>query len=72
MSLPKLGRSPTATPEIVPTKTGSPLGTQRVVVAGSDDPDVDHFNDYVFIMEILESFPGTSIFDPHDESFVEK
>jgi len=25
-----------------------------------------HFNDYVFVVEVLESFPGIYLLDPYD------
>lgn len=43
---------------------------RRLSMSGDDDPNMDHFNDYLFVMEILESFPGVYLFDPQDGAFV--
>jgi hypothetical protein len=43
---------------------------RRLSMSGDDDPNMDHFNDYVFVMEVLESFPGVYLFDPREGSFV--
>jgi hypothetical protein len=44
---------------------------RRVSMAADDDPDMDHFNDYCFIMGRLEKQPGVIVFDPQCGEFVE-
>jgi hypothetical protein len=36
---------------------------QRITTAATADPNMDHFNDYVFVLEVLESLPGVYQFD---------
>lgn len=43
---------------------------RRLSLSGGDDPQMDHFNDYLFIVEILESFKGVYLFDPYEGTFV--
>lgn len=42
---------------------------QRIVVNSAPDPEMEHFNDFVFVLESLEKFPGAVLFDPQNESF---
>ena len=42
---------------------------RRIEVSADDDPNMDHFNDYCFIMELLEGIPGCLVFDPHEGKF---
>ncbi|MDX2139243.1 MAG: hypothetical protein SF123_14235 [Chloroflexota bacterium] len=37
---------------------------RRISAYGSSDPGMDHFNDFVFIAELLEALPEVYIFDP--------
>ncbi len=39
---------------------------KRITTYGMLDPDMEHFNDYVFVIEVLESVPQLYIFDPND------
>ena len=39
---------------------------QRMTTYGMSDPDMDHFNDHVFVMEVLESLPELYLYDPND------
>lgn len=36
----------------------------RITTAGDPDPGMDHFNDYVYVLEILEEISDAFIFDP--------
>jgi hypothetical protein len=46
-------------------------GCRRWIVWSSDvDPDMDHFNDYCFLLEALEKQPGLILFDPRAGDFV--
>ena len=44
---------------------------RRITLAADDDPDMDHFNDYLFIMERLGRQEGVILFDPKVPEFVE-
>lgn len=35
----------------------------RITTAGDPDPSMKHFNDYVFVLEVLEQIPGIYLFD---------
>lgn len=39
---------------------------KRISTHAMPDPNMDHFNDYVFVMEVLEAIPELYIFDPND------
>ena len=41
-----------------------------IEVQGTDDANMDHFNDYVFVLQALENLPGVVLFDPRDVSFI--
>lgn len=45
---------------------------RRISVAADPDPDMDHFNDYLFIMERLGKLTGVILFDPKVPEFVEE
>ena len=41
------------------------LSKRRVEIVSTDaDPDMEHFNDFVFVCETLEKFRGLILFDP--------
>jgi hypothetical protein len=42
-----------------------------VTTAADPDPNMDYFNDYVFVLEVLENFAGTYLFDPNNGTFIE-
>jgi hypothetical protein len=37
---------------------------RRIATHADDDPNMDYFNDYIFVLEALESFDGLILFDP--------
>ncbi len=43
---------------------------RRISTAGDPDPDMLHFNDYVYVLEVLEGFKGIYLFDPYDGKFI--
>ena len=45
---------------------------RRLEIAGEDDPDMDYFNDSLYLLEIIETFSGVFIFDPYDGRFLSK
>jgi hypothetical protein len=42
----------------------------RITTAADPDPDMTYFNDYVFVLEALESIKNIYIFDPYDGKFI--
>jgi len=38
--------------------------TRRVEIGGDPDPNMDHFNDFVYLCQVLEKFQGVILFDP--------
>lgn len=42
----------------------------RLTTAGDDDPNMDFFNDYAFVLEILNKLVDVYRFDPYDGKFV--
>jgi hypothetical protein len=42
----------------------------RVTIDSDDDPGMDHYNDYVFVLEVLEQLGAIALFDPVAETFV--
>ena len=44
---------------------------RRISMAADDDPGMDHFNDYCFIMELLGKQPGVILFDPRTGEFTD-
>lgn len=40
---------------------------RRFEVISEPDPNIDYFNDYIFILQALESFPGIKIWDAAEE-----
>ncbi len=44
---------------------------RRISMAADDDPGMDHFNDYCFIMQRLGEQAGVILFDPQAQEFVD-
>ena len=44
---------------------------QSMTTGGDDDPNMDYFNTYVWMINAFESIPGLIIFDPNDGTFIE-
>jgi hypothetical protein len=42
----------------------------RVTIDSDDDPGMNHFNDYVFVLETLERLGAVTLFDPVAETFI--
>ena|SRR5215510_3775574 len=42
----------------------------RISTSADDDPNMDYFNDYIFVLETLESFEGVILFDPDTGLFI--
>ncbi len=36
----------------------------------SPDPDMDHFNDYIAVLEVLETFDGVILVDPREPDLI--
>lgn len=45
---------------------------RRITVMGDADPNMDQFNDYLFIEEVLMKLPGVILFDPQEKAFVDQ
>lgn len=43
----------------------------RITIATQPDPAMRYFNDYVFVLEVLEAIPGLFVFNP-DEGTIQK
>ena len=43
---------------------------RRIEVLCEPDPNGDHFNDYVSVLEALEKIPGAILFDPEAECLI--
>jgi hypothetical protein len=43
---------------------------RRIEFESHDDPNLDYFNDYLFVTEEIEAFKGVYIFDPQAGEFV--
>ncbi|UUO05404.1 hypothetical protein M4951_18735 [Blastopirellula sp. J2-11] len=43
--------------------------SQRITVMATEDPEMEHFNDFVLLIESLEKLPGAVLFDPENETF---
>ena len=39
--------------------------SRRITTAGQPDPNMNYFNDYVYVLEVLEGMPGLFVFDSH-------
>ncbi len=44
---------------------------RRIEVAADSDPQMDHFNDYIFVLDVLERIPHVILFDPSAGTFYE-
>jgi hypothetical protein len=44
---------------------------RRISMVADDDPGMDHFNDYCFIVQRLEKQPGVILFDPQAQDFID-
>ena len=42
----------------------------RFEISSSQDPNMDHFNDYLFVLEALQALEGSVAFDPSTNMFV--
>lgn len=45
---------------------------RRMIVVGDPDPNMEHFNDYLFIEEVFLTLPGVILYDPQEKAFVDK
>jgi hypothetical protein len=43
---------------------------RRFITSADRDPKMDYFNDYVFVLEALESINGIILFNPDDGTFI--
>jgi hypothetical protein len=43
----------------------------RVELWSDDDPQMDHINDYIFVLEAMERFTGAIIFEPQNGQFID-
>lgn len=43
---------------------------RRIEITSDPDPKMDHFNDYIFVLEVLERIPGVVLFDPYARTFM--
>lgn len=41
----------------------------RLEISAEDDPDEDHYNDHLYVLEALSDLPGVHIFDPQEGAF---
>jgi len=55
-----------------PAEAGALTGSDRRVEVWSDTPDpfMEHFNDYLGVVEVLKSFRGVVAVDPHEPSLL--
>lgn len=44
---------------------------RRISMVADDDPGMDHFNDYCFIVQRLEEQAGVILFDPQAQEFID-
>ena len=44
---------------------------RRITVTGNEDPNMDHFNDYLLLEEVFKKLPGVILFDPQERAFVD-
>jgi hypothetical protein len=42
----------------------------RIEITGDVDPDLDHFNDYVGVLDVLSRFDNIVLFDPEKGTFM--
>ena len=45
-------------------------GNSRIEIYGVDDPDMDHFNDFVFIISKLAKHPSLLVYEQAGEEFI--
>jgi hypothetical protein len=43
---------------------------KRIEVLCEPDPSMNHFNDYMLVLQALEEIPGAVLFDPQAECFI--
>jgi hypothetical protein len=43
---------------------------RRVEIGADPDPNMDHFNDFVFVCQMLEEFKGVILFDPQSGQLI--
>lgn len=44
---------------------------RHISTAGDPDPQMDYFNDYIFVLEVLDKLENVFKFDPYDGRFLE-
>ena len=66
------GRCATAAPELLERAKNAKLESfpARFEISSSRDPNMDHFNDYLFVLEALGALEGSVAFDPSTNMFV--
>ena len=43
----------------------------RLEISCDEDPNMDYFNCYIYVLEALSEFPGAIVFDPSTTGFIE-
>jgi hypothetical protein len=43
----------------------------RLEISCDEDPNMDYFNYYIYVLEALSGFPGAIVFDPSTTGFIE-
>ena len=43
---------------------------RRLEIQGGADPQKNHCNDYIVVVECLEAFRGVKVFDPHTHEWI--
>lgn len=43
---------------------------RRIEVSSDPDPNMDYFNDYIFVVEVLQSFEGVITVDPREPCII--
>lgn len=43
--------------------------SRRITTGGDDDPNMDHINDHIFVLEVFDSIPGLYYYDPTSGDF---
>ena len=66
------GTCTAAAPELLERAKNAKLETfpARLEISSSRDPNMDHFNDYLFVLEALQALEGSVAFDPSTNMFV--
>jgi hypothetical protein len=45
--------------------------SRRIELISTDEsPEMEHFNDFVYVVEVLQSFPGVAVFEPYMMQFL--